>query len=74
MSTNKLCGHFVCIGDEVPGQQFADARDGMVGDAGQHLAEIGFSFRSLAADLAQSGSFPDKTLLFGRWDRAHQNM
>ena len=38
----RLCGHFGDSLECVPGEQFADARDGVVGDAGQHLAEIGF--------------------------------
>ena len=34
------CGRPAC--GDVPWQQLLDASDGVVGDAGQHLAQIGF--------------------------------
>ena len=40
---------------EVPRQEFFNAVDGMVGDAGQHVAEIGFGIETVelcAADQA----------------------
>jgi len=52
VSTNKLCGHVGDSGEYAPGQQFADAIDGMVGDARQHLTEI--SFRIEAVELGCS--------------------
>ena len=32
---------------DVPGQQFLDAVDGMVGDTRQHLAQIGFGIETV---------------------------
>jgi len=32
-------------GDEIPSEQFLDTVDGMIGDAGQHLAQIGLRDR-----------------------------
>jgi hypothetical protein len=32
---------------DVPGQQFLDAVDGVVGDAGQHLTQIGFGIETV---------------------------
>ena len=34
-------------GHEVPGQEFFDAVDWMIGDAGQHVAEVGFGIKSV---------------------------
>jgi hypothetical protein len=42
-------------GDDVPGEQFAYARDGVVGDAGQHLAEIGFRIEAVELGRADQG-------------------
>jgi hypothetical protein len=47
VSTNRLSGHFGRGGIEIPRQQFVDAVDGMVGDAGQHLAQIGFGIETV---------------------------
>ena len=35
------------VGREVPGQEFLDAVDRMVGDAGQHVAEIRFGIETV---------------------------
>ena len=53
-----LRGGGVCHGEfrrEVPGQEFLDAVDGMIGDAGQHVSEIRFGIETVefgAADQA----------------------
>ncbi len=47
VSTNRLSGHFGRCGMEIPRQQFVDAVDGMVGDAGQHFMQIGFGIETV---------------------------
>ncbi len=47
VSTNTLSGHFRRSGFEVPRQKFVDAVDGMVGDAGEHLPQIGFGIETI---------------------------
>jgi hypothetical protein len=49
----------------VPGKQVADAIDGMVGDAGEHIAQIGLRVESAhlgglcrPPNYAESGRFP----------------
>ena len=43
---------------EIPRQQFVDAVDGMVGDAGQHLAQIGFGIE--AVELGRTDQAVDR--------------
>jgi hypothetical protein len=62
VSTNKLSGHFGRCGFEVPRQQFGDAVDGMVGDTGQHLAQIGF--RIEAIELGRTDQAVDRGSTF----------
>jgi len=44
--TKKLCGHFSSGGD-VPRQQFADAPDGVVGDAREHVAQAALRIQTV---------------------------
>src|SRR5579872_4441991 len=37
----KLSGHLAVVGD-VPGQQFLNAADGMIRNAGQHFPQVSF--------------------------------
>ena len=35
------------MGRRVPGQQFGDAVDGVVGDAREHIAQVGFGIKAV---------------------------
>jgi hypothetical protein len=53
-----LSGAGGCHGEfrrEVPGQEFLDAVDRMIGDAGQHVSEIGFGIETVEFGAADQG-------------------
>jgi len=62
VSTNRLSGHFSCGAANVPGQQLLDAVDGVIGDAGQHLAQI--SFRVKAVEFGGANQAVDRRRAF----------
>ncbi len=56
MSTNRICGHLRILtglksgggtGIDVPGQKLCDAIDRVVGNARQHLAQVGLRIESI---------------------------
>ena len=51
---------------DVPGQQFGDAVDGMIGDTADHLAQIGFRIEAV-----ELGGF-DKRICYGSESRARR--
>jgi len=62
VSTKRLSGHFGRSGVDVPGQEFRNAVDGVVGDARQHFTQIGFGIE--AVELRRTDQAVDRRSAF----------